>query len=73
MDHLAVQVGLVHHVEVDQAQPAHARGGEVKGQGRAQAARADEQHRGSLQLLLAGHAHFRHDQVPRVAQDFFVA
>ena len=39
---------------------------------RAQAAGADQQHLGGLQLLLALHADFGHDQVAAVAQDLFL-
>src|SRR5699024_11810158 len=38
---LALEVGLVDHVEVDDAQRSHARGGKVQQRGGAEAARAD--------------------------------
>ena len=67
---LPLQVGVVHHIEVDQAQRAHARGRQIQRQRRSQPARADAQHARRFQLLLALHAHLGHDQMARVAQDF---
>ena len=64
MDHLALQVAVVDHIEIDDAQAAHARGGQVEQQGRTQAAGAHTQHRGRLETLLPRHAHLRQDQVP---------
>ena len=72
VDDLALQVGVIDHVVVDQAEPAHACGGQIHRQRRSQPARADQQHAGSLQLLLPAHAHFGHDQVAAVALHFFM-
>ncbi len=67
---LPLQVGVVHHIEVDQAQRAHARGRQIQRQRRPQSARADAQHARGFQLLLPLHADLGHDQMARVAQDF---
>ena len=72
VDHLALQVGEVDHVEIDQADAADAGRGQVQPERRAQAAGAHQQHLGRFQLQLALHAHFGHDQVPAVAQDLVV-
>ena len=69
MDHLALQVGEIDHVEIHQADAADAGRREIQAERRAQAAGADQQHFGGLQLQLAFHADFGHDQVPAVAQD----
>ena len=73
VDHLALQVGEIHHVEIDEADAADARGRQIQAQRRAQSAGAHQQHLGGLQLLLAFHAHFGDDQVAAVAQDFVLA
>ena len=69
VDHLALQVGVIDHVEIDQADAADAGGGEVEAQGRAEAAGADQADVGVLQLELPFHADFGHDQVAAIAQD----
>mmetsp|Transcript_32932 Transcript_32932/g.53692 ORF Transcript_32932/g.53692 Transcript_32932/m.53692 type:complete len:385 (+) Transcript_32932:178-1332(+) len=46
--HLPLQVALVHHVVVHQADAAHAGGREVEQRGAPQAARPDQAHRGGL-------------------------
>ena len=72
VDDLALQVGEVDDVEVDDAERADTGGGQVQRQRRAEAAGADAQHARGLQLLLALHADLGHDQVARVAQDLVV-
>ncbi len=69
---LALQVGVIHHVEVHDAERADARGSQIKRQRRTQSACADAEHLCRLQLQLPFHADFGHDQVPRVAQDLVV-
>jgi hypothetical protein len=64
---------VVHDVKVHDAESAYTRGREIKGQGRAQTARANTEHFRSFQLLLSLHAHLGHDQMARVTQDFIVA
>ena len=60
----------VDDVEIDNADAADARRGQIQAQRRAESARADQQHFRLLQLQLAFHAHFRHDQMAAVAQQF---
>ena len=69
MDDLALQVGLVDGVELDDAERADARRGEVHQRRRAEAAGADAEHLGVLQPLLPGHPDVRDDQVAAVAAD----
>ena len=69
--HLALQIREIHDVEIDQADAADAGRREIKSERRAEAAGADAKHFRLLQLQLTFHAHFRHDQVAAVAQDFF--
>jgi hypothetical protein len=73
VDDLALQVGVIDHVEVHNAERADARGRQVKRQRRTESARSDAQDFRGLQLLLPFHAHLGHDQMARVAQDFVVA
>src|SRR6266849_6191362 len=70
--HLALEIGVVHDIEVHQADVADARGGEIEPKRRAESTGADEQHFGGFELELTVHADFGHDQVAAVAQDFFV-
>ena len=72
VDDLALQIRFVDDVEVDQAEGADAGGGEVEGEGSAEAAGADAEDLRRLELLLAFHADLREDQVARVAGDLFV-
>jgi hypothetical protein len=69
---LALQVRLVNHVEVYEAERADAGRGEVEAQGRPQTARADHQHAPGLQAALPLHTHLRHDEVTAVARDLRV-
>jgi hypothetical protein len=52
VDDLALQVGLVHHVEIDNADAANASGGQIQQQRRPQAARAHAEHASGLEPLL---------------------
>ena len=70
VDHLALQVGEIDHVEIDEADATDAGGRQVQAEGSAEAAGADQQHLRLFQLLLAFDADFRNDQVAAVAQDF---
>ena len=72
MDHLALQVGRIHHVVIDQADAPDAGRGQVQRHRRAQPAGADHQHGGGLQLALPFQPDLGDQQVARVAQDFFV-
>ena len=64
VDHLALQVAVVHHVEIDDAQAPYPGSSQIKQQGRAEAAGANAEHRSRLEALLALHAHLGQDQVP---------
>ncbi len=70
MDHLPLQVGKIDHIEIHDADPPDSRRRQIHAQRRTQPARADHEHLGALQLELAFHADFRHDQVPAVTEDF---
>ena len=72
MDDLPVQVGDVDGVEVDHADAPHARRREVGEDGRAEAARADDDDARGLELLLPLHRHLGHDEVAPVAADLLV-
>ena len=69
---LALQIGVIDDVEINNAERAHARRAQIKRQRRAQASGADAEHLRSLDLELALHADLGHDQVARVAQDLVV-
>ena len=69
MDDLALQVGLVDLVELDDAERADAGRGQVEQRRAAEAAGADHEHLGVLQPLLPGHPDVGDDQVPAVAAD----
>ena len=68
MDDLALEVGLVDDVRVDDAERADSGGGEVERRGRAEPARADEQDACVEEALLALLADLRDQQVPAVAR-----
>ncbi len=70
MDDLALQIGQRHDVVIDDAELADACGGEIHQRRRAEAARADDQHGGLLQRLLAGAADFAQHDVAGVAFEF---
>ena len=67
VDHLALEVGEVDDVVVDDAERADAGGGEVERGRRAEAAGAEQQHLRVEQLLLALGADLGDQQVARVA------
>ena len=64
---LALQIAGVHHVEVDEPEGADAGRGEIEREGRAEPAGADAENARGFQLALALHAHFRQDEVARIA------
>src|SRR5688500_11407887 len=68
MDDLALQVGYVDDVEVDDAESADSRCSQVQQTGRAQPAGTDEQHLRLCQPSLPLWTHFGHDEVARVAR-----
>ena len=67
VEDLALQVRLVHHVHVHDAEGADAGRGQIHGGRGAQAARPQQQHLGLQQGQLALLAHLGHQQVPLVA------
>ena len=69
---LALQIGEVHDIEIHQAKVPDASRGQIQPERRAESAGADQQHLGVFELELTFHADFRHDQMPAVAQNFFV-
>jgi hypothetical protein len=69
VDDLALQVGLVDRVELDDAERADAGRGEVHENRRAEATGADSEHLCVLQPLLPVHPDVRDDQVAAVAAD----
>ncbi len=69
---LALQVGQIDLVEVDEANAAHTGGGEIQAERRAQPSRADTKNFSPLELELPIHADFGHDQMAAVAEYFFV-
>ena len=69
MDDLALQVRLIDHVEVDDAERADPRCRQVHQRRAAEPSSADDQHLGVLQPLLPGHRDVGNDQVPGVAPD----
>ena len=72
VQNLALEIGIIHRVEIHDAEFADAGGGEVHGDGRAEAAGADAQDAGALDFLLAGQADFGQNQVPRITADFVI-
>ena len=69
---LALQVGEVHHVVVDQRDAAHAGGAEVQRHRRAEAACADHDRVRGEQALLPFHADLLQQDVARIAKQLFV-
>ncbi len=70
VEDLALQVIIIDSIKIEQAEGAHSRGGQVLQYRTAQAATAHDQHPGGFELLLAGHANFRQQQVATVARGF---
>jgi hypothetical protein len=64
---LALQVGEVHHIMVDEPQRAHPGGREVEGHRRAEAAGTHDQHAGGLEALLPLRPHARENEVSPIA------
>ncbi len=70
MHDLALQIRQVHDVAVDEANGTNAGRSQVQAGWRAQAARADEQYLGTLQLELTFAADILEDDVPAVTLNF---
>jgi hypothetical protein len=69
---LALQVGEVDTIVVDDVEGAHTGGGEIHEGGRAQPTGADDQHARGEELGLALLAHLIEDQMARVALELAV-
>src|SRR5262249_5245038 len=69
VENLPLQVAGVHHVEVQDADPADAGGRQVHGGGRAETPGTQEQHARVAEFALACAPDFREDQVAGVALD----
>src|SRR5579885_221451 len=67
VQNLALQVAVIHHVGVDDADGANTGGGQVIRGGRAEATGADEQHLRVEQLELTGLAYFGNEHMAAVA------
>ncbi len=72
VENLPLQIGIIHRVEIHDADLADARSGKIHRYGRAETARANAQDAGGFDLLLPRQTDFRQDQMPRVTADFFV-
>jgi hypothetical protein len=72
VDDLALKVGEIDHIVIDQSNVPNPRGCQVEGNGRSEASGADDQHRGSFELALPIQPYVWDEQVARVAQDFFM-
>jgi hypothetical protein len=67
VDDLALQVGVIDDVVIDDADAADPGGGQVEQQRRTEAAGTDAEDFCRLQALLTFDSHFRQNQVPGVA------
>jgi hypothetical protein len=67
--HLALQVGDLDHIRIDEPQTPDTGGGEIERRRGPKPARADDNDRGALQRLLARPAHLAQHQMPGVALD----
>src|SRR5690242_20604015 len=68
---LALKIGEIHNVEVNQAQLAHAGGGKIQAEWCAESAGSNKQHLGVFQLELPLHANFRHDEMAAITKNLF--
>src|SRR5207247_1662202 len=73
VDDLALEVGAIDRVEIDQPETADARSGQVHGDGRTEPASADAQDAAGTDFLLARQADLGQDQMSRVTAYLFVA
>ena len=70
---LALEIGIIDAVEVNDTELADASRGEVHGDRRAESTRPNAKHAGGTDFLLTGQTDFGKDQVPRVTSDFIIA
>ena len=73
VEDLPLEVALVDHVEVHDADPSHTRGGEVERGRGAEASRPHQQDARALEAELALDRDFRQDEVARVARELLPA
>src|SRR6185312_9243149 len=71
VDDLALQIGFIDDVELDDSDGPDSRGGQVQQRRRAEPARADDQHARVLQPLLTVEPEVGDDQVAAIARDLF--
>ena len=69
VDHLSVQIALLHRIVVHDREPAHPGSREVEADRRAQTARADDEHGAITPALLRGDAKLGHDELAAVTAD----
>jgi hypothetical protein len=69
MDDLALEVGVVNDVEINEAEISNASGGEVERKGRTKASSADAEDACILQTLLAFGAKFGEREMARIAEE----
>jgi hypothetical protein len=72
VDDLALEVGFVDDVEVNESEGAYSGGREVEGERGSEASGAYAEDAGSFELLLAFHAYLGKDEVAGVAGDLLV-
>ena len=72
VDDLALEVGGVDGIEVDEADGAYSGSGEIEGERGSEASGADAEDLGGLELLLAFHANLGQDEVTGIAGDLLV-
>ena len=63
MNDLALQVGIINHIIINQTDVADPRGGQIERHRRTQSSGADHQYRGSFELLLPFQANFRDQEM----------
>lgn len=69
---LALQVGCIHTVMINQGNVSNSGATQVQGHWRAQAASANDQHMGRKELFLAFNAYFIKQDMPGIAKQLFV-
>ena len=72
VENLALQIGIIHGVEIHDADLADAGGGEIHRDGRAKATRADAQNARGFDFLLPGQTDFGQNQMPRIPANLFI-
>ena len=72
VNNLALQIGKIDRVKIDDANFADAGRGQVHGDGGAEAARADADDAGGANFFLPGQSDFRQNQMARIAANFVI-